>query len=39
MSASWSASSCQALSWLTFVELQPQEQTANQPLSQVIVPR
>ena len=37
--ASWSASSCQALSWLTLVELQPQEQTANKPLSHVIVPR
>jgi hypothetical protein len=39
MSASWSAISCQAFSWLTLVELQPQEQTANHPLSQVIVPR
>lgn len=37
--ASCSPSSSQAFSWLTFVELQPQEQTPNQPLSQVIVPR
>ena len=36
--ASCSPSSSQALSWLTFVELQPQEHTPNQPLSQVIVP-